>query len=192
MTGEIVAFLQEQNITEDPATLEALLPVSQVIALDRGERLAVRSEEMYYVLLDGALRSWLLDREGNEITDDLIFRRGQAFTDYSALRETESMVTIEALGPTRVLAFPQNLTREYCLKDPALATSYIDAIREMYLRIWEHRNAIITLDARGRYLWFLERFPGLIDRIYHKHIASFLGMTPVSLSRIRGQIRRGK
>ena len=44
-------------------------------------------------------RLLLLDRDGNEVTDDLIFRRGQAFTDYSALRETESVVTIEALGP---------------------------------------------------------------------------------------------
>ena len=40
-----------------------------------------------------------------------------------------------------------------------------------------------------RYQWFLARYPGLISTVNNKHIASFLGMTPVTLSRLRRQVR---
>lgn len=35
----------------------------------------------------------------------------------------------------------------------------------------------------------LKNYPGLIERVNHRYIASFLGMTPVSLSRIRRIVR---
>ena len=41
-----------------------------------------------------------------------------------------------------------------------------------------------------RYQWFLENYPGLIHTLNNKHIASFLGMTPVTLSRLRHQLRK--
>ena len=39
--------------------------------------------------------------------------------------------------------------------------------------------------AMERYEWFLNYYPGLIDVVPHKYIASFLDMTPVTLSRLR-------
>ena len=41
----------------------------------------------------------------------------------------------------------------------------------------------------GRYQWFLKKYPGLIDEVSNKHIASFLGMTPVTLSRLRQKLK---
>ena len=40
-----------------------------------------------------------------------------------------------------------------------------------------------------RYQWFLSAYPGLIDRVSHKYIASLLNMTPVTLSKIRRAIK---
>jgi len=54
---------------------------------------------------------------------------------------------------------------------------------------------LLRLDARERYLLFLKEFPGAIERIHHYHIAGYLGITPVQLSRIRrkdGAINKGK
>lgn len=44
--------------------------------------------------------------------------------------------------------------------------------------------------AMERYQWFLRRYPELADVVSIKHIASFLCMSPVSLSRLRGQLRK--
>ena len=53
----------------------------------------------------------------------------------------------------------------------------------------EVKRVICSLPAVERYQWFLRKYPGLVDRIANRHIASFLNMTPVTLSRIRKQLR---
>ena len=59
---------------------------------------------------------------------------------------------------------------------------------EKHLKI---KQVLYKYDAMGRYQWFLEEYPGLIDIVSHKDIASFLGMTPVTLSRLRRNLRGG-
>ena len=56
---------------------------------------------------------------------------------------------------------------------------------------WEIKTITTQHTAIERYQWFLKAYPGLIDHVSNKHIASFLGMTPVTLSRLRRAIREG-
>lgn len=54
---------------------------------------------------------------------------------------------------------------------------------------WELKRVLNSCTAVQRYQWFLEEYPGLIDRVSNKYIASFLGMTPVTLSWLRRTLR---
>lgn len=47
-------------------------------------------------------------------------------------------------------------------------------------------------DARQRYLWFLSAYPGLIQKVSNKYVASFLGMNPSTLSRQKAALRNEK
>ncbi len=53
-----------------------------------------------------------------------------------------------------------------------------------------HKNIIQNCNAEQRYLWFLEHYEGLIDKIPHHYIASYLGMTTITLSRIRSKLHK--
>ena len=56
----------------------------------------------------------------------------------------------------------------------------------------QHRTLKIVAyqyTAAQRYQWFLQEYPGLIDRIQHKYIASLLNMTPVTLSKVRRELK---
>ena len=54
---------------------------------------------------------------------------------------------------------------------------------------WELKRVLNSYTAAERYQWFLDKYPGLIDKVSNKYIASFLGMTPVTLSRLRRMLR---
>ncbi|PZR24381.1 MAG: Crp/Fnr family transcriptional regulator [Citrobacter freundii] len=53
----------------------------------------------------------------------------------------------------------------------------------------ERRSELISQDATARYLDFMEKFPALVNRVPLAHIASYLGVTQSSLSRIRKSLR---
>ena len=62
-------------------------------------------------------------------------------------------------------------------------------IKNCLLKTIERRSPLVSEDATPRYLSFIEHFPGLINRIPLSHIASYIGITQQSLSRIRKNIR---
>jgi len=53
----------------------------------------------------------------------------------------------------------------------------------------ERRSPLVSEDATTRYLSFIEAFPNLVNRIPLSYVASYLGVTQQSLSRIRRNIR---
>ena len=63
-----------------------------------------------------------------------------------------------------------------------------EALTECWLDQWEMKRIRYEYAAKERYLWFCRTHPGAADRMMNKHIASFLDMSPVSLSRIRKQL----
>ena len=74
------------------------------------------------------------------------------------------------------------------------------SLEELYRKLLfisssRHRDlkmAAYQYTAIQRYQWFLTEYPGLIDKISHKYIASLLNMTPVTLSKIRKDLKKGK
>jgi CRP-like cAMP-binding protein len=59
------------------------------------------------------------------------------------------------------------------------------ATERLYLQKSEREYELLALDAEARYRAFLARWPGLEARVAQRHVASYLGITPEHLSRIR-------
>jgi hypothetical protein len=62
-------------------------------------------------------------------------------------------------------------------------------LKKCLLQTIERRSPLVSEDATTRYLSFIENFPSLVNRIPLSHVASYLGITQQSLSRIRKNIR---
>ena len=180
------AFTQRRAAKVRRRCTNVSLP-SQRKSRSRGTRIFPR--RCLYILTEGILRVWLLDPQGNDVTDSFVWRPWQVASTAPRPETAGISETVTALVPSRVLVIPVEAARSLCAENPAFAREYLETIRAMYLALWEHKSVLMTLDAAARYRWFLERYPGMIDRVKHKLIASFLGMTPVSLSRIRGKLR---
>lgn len=140
------------------------------------------------ILISGVLRGYLLGVDGQDITDSFIFRPGDVAMNCHGIGEI-SPVTIESVVDCQIARIPVERILYYLEKRPAMFKAYNRYIMQVLLRYWEGKMLLHRCSAMERYRWFLDNYPGLIDVVSNKHVASFLGMTPVTLSRLRRKIR---
>lgn len=159
----------------------------QNVRFEKGTFLLEESDRLhcYYILLEGVVHSFVNNAQGNQITLNL-FQSGDVVIDVNAL-------------------FQQKKTVEnwQCLTDVALLKITFDDFQELFHSIYGFRewgrtwmaNALfelkersiemITWSAAERYKKLLEQKPMLFNCVPLKLIASYLGITDTSLSRIR-------
>lgn len=144
-----------------------------------------------YFLLHGIARGFISDKEGRDITDCICFRCGETLMPDNDFTQPAS-ITIEALKDCEVVCIAiQDL---YFLMQTYPELSNIHQHLLIYAAN-RHRNLKVTIyrySAVQRYQWFLKEYPGLIDQVSHKYIASLLNMTPVTLSRVRKAVLDGE
>ena len=140
------------------------------------------------VLIKGVLRGFLLDAEGRDITDCFAFRPGDIAAGCNVLGGP-SQISMEAVTDCQVLLLPMTVVQEEMEQNMEALRLYNRYLVEALQRHWEGKMLMHRFSAMQRYQWFLQTYPGLIDTVCNKHIASFLGMTPVTLSRLRRQLR---
>lgn len=138
----------------------------------------------------GILRGFFIDANGKEVTDCFAFQCGVPAMTFGRLEENvPSPMNIEMLTDGSFFCIPISTVTE-------LQKSYID-ITLLYNRIlisaldvhWKMQQILHQYSAPQRYQWFLKEYPGLIGQIRNKYVASFLGMTPITLSRLRRTFR---
>lgn len=143
-----------------------------------------------YFLVDGTLRGFVSDENGRDITDCFIFRSGEVIMGTSDVNKP-SLINIETLCDCQVICLSWTLLDNLMEQNSVLLYGYTKLLQNFYTRHYDLKK-ILYQPAMQRYLWFLEEYPGLINSVCNKHIASFLGITPVTLSRLRRQLREEK
>lgn len=182
-------FEQELQIT-DEEILRQVEAVSKYETLKKGTLLIEAGErhENISFLIDGVMRGFLIDVNGRDITDCFVFRPGSAAMGCNDI-EKPSQVNIEAMTDCSLLQIPMAVVEELLQSHPDLLQVYNSLLIEALKRHWEVKMIVYRYTAMQRYQWFLTAYPGLIDTISNKSIASYLAMTPVTLSRLRRQLR---
>lgn len=144
-------------------------------------------QEIFFIC-QGLCRSYYLDNEGNDITRFFILERDFCLTEAQILSE-RSELCVETLEPCDGLLFTSKDLLQ--LRDSAFMKDvYIHALENNIRYKLRRESSFLLSSATERYLEFLNRYPGLEERIKQSHLASYLGITPTSLSRIRKTLRR--
>lgn len=136
----------------------------------------------------GLLRVYTVDHKGEEHITQFAVEDWWASDLYSFLSGTPSKENIDALEDSEVL-----------LIDRASRDAMLEAVPKMerFFRLLMEANLVATRKriislisdtAEQRYLAFLKTYPNLVERVPLNQIASYLGITPQSLSRIRKEL----
>jgi CRP-like cAMP-binding protein len=173
--------------TLPPGGRERLLRITRSEDLGRGEFFLRAGERPARIgfMTSGWLRYFHTDEEGREYIR--YFCHGENFvSSQSALIEGRpSEFSIQAIEPSSLLAFEYSDWLGLLDSHPGWGAIH-QAVLERALVASERRERSLILDdARRRYLAFLEEYPGIEEHVRQYDIASYLGISPVSLSRIR-------
>ncbi|HUG20934.1 Crp/Fnr family transcriptional regulator [Piscinibacter sp.] len=142
-----------------------------------------------YFVLSGIVKTFVGDADGREVT--LAFHVGPCALTPSIARVADecSRVSCVAMTQTRVAGFPASTLVECMLRNPSIQRWGDTVLRADLVRRADREWALAALPTVERLLRFRRDHPGLEDLIAHHHIASYLGITPVTLSRARAQLR---
>lgn len=137
-------------------------------------------------LISGLFRFYFLDCEGREHTDCFSSEAGDPVIATLGQNES-SLMNIQALEDSRVLILPNELVQALMEDNIYVVRLYNQMLMRSLAQHWEDKLALHQYDAARRYEWFLTRYDGSIHRVQHMYIASFLNISPVTLSRLRSK-----
>ena len=190
-----------ENINENIADiLNKIYPLSQqsieqiinIVKLKTVEKtedfIVLNSPNTYeYIIIDGVCRSYITDYEGNEATLSFFISGSVLPPNQTRTIKNKSIFNIQSLTKSTIVFFSRDEFANLMKHNKEIENWGVNVSNQELKNKVEKELNLITLSAKDRLIKFREKFPLLENIIPHPYIASYLGISPVSLSRLRSQ-----
>ncbi|PQJ32748.1 hypothetical protein BST92_12825 [Nonlabens arenilitoris] len=141
-----------------------------------------------YYVDQGCLRTYFIDTAGKEHTIQFAINDWW-ISDYTAFFNTgKSIMNIETIQDTIVYKISRSNMEELLKEIPQLETFFRKKMEGAFASFQKRILASLSQTAKERYLSFITTYPNIEQSVKNYHIASYLGITTESLSRIRKEI----
>lgn len=140
----------------------------------------------------GALREYTVDEKGTEHIFQFALE-GWTISDlYSFMTSEPATYNIDALEDSELILITKSAHEEILKSVPKFETYYLMQLTGAYLAMQKRITSIISLSLEDRYLYLTKLYPDIVQRVPQHMIASYMGLTPETLSRIRKKISGSK
>ncbi len=136
----------------------------------------------------GMLRTFTVDEKGNEPILQFSFEGWWIADLLSFFTEEPSIYNIEALENCELLLITQPSWNQLLEKVPAFERYFRILIQNNLIATQRRLMSSLSESAEEKYKKLIENFPDCLHRVPQHMIASYLGITPETLSRIRSQL----
>jgi CRP-like cAMP-binding protein len=140
-----------------------------------------------YVIEKGCIRVWF-NHQGKEISFQFFFEGDVVCSVESFRKGVASRYSIETIEPSVVRWINKSDLDTVIREDDLLNSHQMDWAVERQAEFIQHFFSFLKDNPQQRYKDLLQQKPRIIQRVPLQYIASYLGITPVSLSRIRNKI----
>ena len=138
-----------------------------------------------YFVIKGCLRTFMIDHQGKEHTIQLAIENWWS-SDYIAYyKEVPASLNVECLEDSELLRVSKTDLSRLLMKYPFLNEFFRLQLENAFVAFQKRILGNLQLSARERYRSFLNQYPNIEQRVKNYHIASYLGITSESLSRLR-------
>lgn len=154
---------------------------TKTIILHEGEI----SKKIFYIE-EGCLRIWY-NNNGKDITFQFFFENEIVSSIESFTKQKPSLFYLESIEPSKLRYILKDDFDKIVSESPFVKDLLLEIILERQFYYIKYLLSFIKDKPQKRYLKLLEEKPYIIQRIPQHYIASYLGITSVSLSRIRNR-----
>ncbi|HMG93662.1 MAG TPA: Crp/Fnr family transcriptional regulator [Chryseolinea sp.] len=138
----------------------------------------------------GCLRTYTIDDKGKEHIIQFSVEDWWTGDHHSFRTGTPTPYFIEALEDSEVLLFDDGSMQKVLAHIPAMATQWLEGLQKHSAAETQRLASSMGATAEERYSDFLKKYPTIAQRVPQHMIASYLGISPETLSRIRKQQSR--
>jgi CRP-like cAMP-binding protein len=175
-----------------PNDIFLISSIAKLRVIRRGEHFVQQGEFCYdaMMVVKGLFRHYNIDENGKEKT--LMFDAERKFTGCfdTIMLNKPSTENIIALENSIIIKMDTRAAEKISSDNIRLLKVQIEAYKQVVISNVEHSKLLTILSPDERYTYFCETHRNLEQRIQQKHLASYLGITPTSLSRIRARLSK--
>ncbi len=164
---------------------------AQLRYYNKGEHLieqGIAAPQLYF-LTTGLVRYVSVSPAGKSFTQSFAQAPSLAGSTRAMVGQTPALFTIEVLEPVICLVFNWAEFFSRMKSQPGFLESYCALLETLFIGKEERESSFVQLSAEQRYLQFIDQYPHLLPRIPLQFIASYIGVTPVALSRVRRRLQ---
>ena len=176
------------NISE--ATFAEVQKIAEFKKIEAGNQIVKLNvvPSKVYLLVSGAIRCYLPSESGKEFNKSFYLPTSFVASLTALIKEKPSLLIFEALTDCKIYEIDFNQLKNLREHNLEINRLYSKVLEMVYIKYEKRLVELISLDAKDRYLELKKQIPNVDEIISQYHIASYLGITSVQLSRIRKKI----
>lgn len=138
-------------------------------------------------ITQGCVRTYSIDEKGNEHIIGFAIENWWTGDRESLLSGQPSKFNIDAIEDSEIVLFTHANFERLCQEIPAFNSMVHQILQRSFIASQNRIQAALSFTAEEKYLQFIQKYSNFATRIPQNMIASYLGITPETLSRIRKQ-----
>ena len=176
------------EVSED--SFRELEHISEFKKLEAGTQIVKLGEvpSKMYLLRTGIIRCYLSTESGKEFNKSFYLPTSFVASLTALISEKPSIFVFETITECKLYEIDYSMFMKLCRSKPKVNELYARVLEAVYIKYEKRLVELISLDATKRYKELQSQIPEVDKLIPQYHIASYLGITPVQLSRIRKKL----
>jgi len=173
-----------------PANIEVVLPHFQEVVVPRGGYLLHPGEICKYVyfVVEGCLQVFVIDKNGRESTREFYVEEQWVTDIFGFQNQSPSTEFIKCVEPSQLLRIHYDNFQLLSRQVPQFASIYKQILEVSYNNTVYRINTLTSMDALERVKWLMENKPKILARLSSKLIASYLGISAETMTRLKSKL----
>lgn len=187
---QLTSLSEKYQLRLSSEILEWIVKLSTFRIIEKGTLIQHIGEktDTAALVLDGMTRCYYIDSDGNDITRGFSIT-GTLCMDEGMFGYGESLTEWETLTDTALMLFNVGEIKLLINENDALKSAYIQLLENALKYKIYRENGFLVESASERYLHFRKMFPEICQTVKQQYIATYLGIAPESLSRIKRTLK---